>query len=208
MKILVGAVLFTFVFEKSFALRCWKCSSDIDPSCRDPFNEYNNRNYRQSSGAYDNLQQNYNQRQYDNYNTRYDTNNNNNNNQRYDNQRYDNNRDPNYNPGFSNYNSGYNNVNRAPVLEQCDENEARNKRMRHVCLKEIVRGSSYVSVVRRCELVAYEQPVGTCSQGVNRGLTLDFCEYCDWDGCNSATGLKTNVYLAAAISLIVLFFYH
>ncbi|CAG9856813.1 unnamed protein product [Phyllotreta striolata] len=218
MKVAIGAVVFViFVFDKSIALRCWKCSSDIDPSCRDPFNEYGSRGYGQSS-SYDRLRTTgYNQRpSYDNYNSRYDPRYDNQryDNQRYDNQRYDNqrypeNRDPNYNPGgFNNYNQGYNNVGRQPVLEVCDENEARNRRMRNVCIKEIVRGSSYMSVVRRCELIPYEQSVGTCSQGVSKGLTLDFCEYCDWDGCNSATGLKTNLFLAAGVSSVLLFFYH
>ncbi|XP_057656678.1 uncharacterized protein LOC130894108 [Diorhabda carinulata] len=194
MKFVLGTVLFVFVFHKAATLQCWKCSSDIDHTCSDPFNDVTT--YR-SSSSYNS--QSYNQRQIDNnYNRQYDPNYN----RQYDpnyNRQYDQNYNPVYNTGLRNdYNS-------RPMLEVCDENDARNRRMKNVCLKEIVRGSNYVSVVRRCELVPYEQKVGTCSQSVNRGLTLDFCEYCDYDGCNSANGIKTNILIATTIAFLVLF---
>ncbi|XP_072392950.1 uncharacterized protein [Diabrotica undecimpunctata] len=200
MKFVISTVIFIAIFQKAFTLRCWRCSSDIDSSCRDPFNDYTSRS---RSNSYDS-QQSYQQRPYDqrqiDYNRQYD----NNYNRQYDpnsNRQYDQNYNPSYNGGYRN------DINSRPNLEICDENEARNRRMKNVCLKEIVKGSNYVSVVRRCELVPFEQTVGTCSQGVSRGLLLEFCEYCDYDGCNSATGHKTNL-LAVMISLIALFLYH
>uniref|UniRef100_A0A6P7GF28 Probable ATP-dependent RNA helicase ddx42 n=1 Tax=Diabrotica virgifera virgifera TaxID=50390 RepID=A0A6P7GF28_DIAVI len=204
MKFIIGTVVFIAIFQKAFSLRCWRCSSDIDSSCRDPFNDYNSRSGSNSYVSQQSYQQRpyENQRQYEYNNRQYD---NNNYNRQYD-PNYNRQYDQNYNNGG--YNGGYrNDLNSRPNYETCDDNEARNRRMKNVCLKEIVRGSNYVSVVRRCELVPYEQTIGTCSQSVSRGLTLDFCEYCDWDGCNSANGHKTNL-LVGMISLIAVFLYH
>jgi hypothetical protein len=205
MKFVIGSVLFVFIFHEAISLQCWKCSSDIDHTCSDPFTDV--AAYRGRSNSYDT--QSYNQRQngnnnynrqYDpNYNRQYDQNYNRQYDQNYNNRQYDQNQ---YGSGLR---SGFSN--NPPTLEVCDENDARNRRMKNVCLKEIVRGSNYVSVVRRCEVVPYEQTVGTCSQGVSRGLTLDFCQYCDYDGCNSANGLETNVLVATLLASIILVLY-
>lgn len=50
------------------ALQCWKCSSDIDRTCADPFNE-TEINSRRGGNFYDSLQPNYNQGQ--NYNPQF-----------------------------------------------------------------------------------------------------------------------------------------
>ena len=63
----------------------------------------------------------------------------------------------------------------------------------------ILVGEHQVTYIRRCEMVSYEKDVGTCYDPVARGISLDFCEYCDYDGCNSATSLKLNVILASLV---------
>ncbi|CAH1116156.1 unnamed protein product [Phaedon cochleariae] len=118
---------------------------------------------------------------------------------------YDQNYNPNQRQFGQNFGSSSSLNNRLPELETCDENEARLNRKRTVCLKEIVRGNNYVSIIRRCESIPFEQTVGTCQPSVNRGLQLDFCEYCDYDGCNSATRLKMNIFLAAFIVFVLHF---
>ncbi|KAJ8983549.1 hypothetical protein NQ317_006594 [Molorchus minor] len=79
--------------------------------------------------------------------------------------------------------------------------------MRNVCIKKTIRGSGYVSIVRRCAMIALNENVGTCHDPVSRGLSLEFCQYCDYDGCNSATGLKTNIALASISSLVLILFF-
>ncbi|KAJ8915177.1 hypothetical protein NQ315_000430 [Exocentrus adspersus] len=169
------AVVVAFFTSEASALQCWKCSSDLDRACADPFNETEIRRGRGGT-LYDNLQQNYNNRQ--NYDPNFNP--------------------PNYNPNFQG---------QTPTLEYCDENEASLRRMKNVCVKKTVRGNSYVSIIRRCALIGFNEEVTTCHDPVSRGLTLEFCEYCDRDGCNSAFGVKANVFLASLLALgLILFF--
>lgn len=118
-------------------MRCWRCSSDILRTCSDPFNT-SDILALQSGGRslYGDLQQSYNQRQLDqNYNPNY--NNQNYNNQNYNNQNYNPSYNPNYNPNYRPNNYATRDL---PTLETCDENEARIRRMRPVCMKEVLRG--------------------------------------------------------------------
>lgn len=122
-------------------MQCWRCSSDILRSCSDPFNTSDILALRNGGSVYNNLQQNYNQRQFDSSNPNYNPNYNSNNNPN-----YNPNNNPNYNPSYNpNYNGNFRPSNFGgsrdlPVLETCDENEARIRRMRPVCMKEILRG--------------------------------------------------------------------
>ncbi|KAG5887767.1 hypothetical protein JTB14_035114 [Gonioctena quinquepunctata] len=209
MKFLVGAIVIIFVsIHKATTLRCWSCSSDLDPLCRDTFNQTDIISLRNGGYLYDSLQQNYNrqrndqnyygQRPFDqNFNNQRQYDSSSNNQRQYD-PNFNNQRqyDPNFNnqrqndPNFANrgqvnpsFNPNFNNNGQLPKLELCDENEARNRRMKNVCLKEIVRGNNYVSIIRRCEMIPLEETVGTCRQSVNKGLLLGFCENCEYDGC-------------------------
>nr|XP_023021836.1 uncharacterized protein DDB_G0287625-like [Leptinotarsa decemlineata] len=210
MKYLTSAEVFVFVLQKATALQCWSCSSDIDPQCRDTFNQSEILSRRSGDSLYNNLQQNYDRQRNDpNYYNQGQYNPNLNNQRQYD-PNFNNQRqfDPNFNRGQVPFNQNFNPnfINgRSPRLEVCDENEARNRRMKNVCLKEVVKGNNYVSIVRRCELIPLEASVGTCQQNVNKGLYLGFCEYCDYDGCNSATGLRTNLFLAAVATSVLMF---
>ncbi|KAL1497958.1 hypothetical protein ABEB36_008836 [Hypothenemus hampei] len=92
-----------------------------------------------------------------------------------------------------------------PRLVTCNEDEARLRRMRNVCIKKVQRIGDYqLTYIRRCEMIPYEKEVGTCYDAVARGISLDFCEYCDNDGCNSATGLKFNILLASLVPLALI----
>nr|CAH7749189.1 unnamed protein product [Callosobruchus chinensis] len=174
MLVLIAAV------QKASALQCWKCSSDIDPMCNDRFNQ-SDILARRGGGLYSPLTQR----------------------QPYDQQGYNQNYNPNYNPNYNqNYNNNYNPAAQSsswPILDNCDDNEARLRRMKNVCMKKVIRGPGYSSIIRRCAIIPPEQTVGTCHEPVSRGLSLEFCEYCDYDGCNSATGLKTNYILLGSI---------
>lgn len=92
-----------------------------------------------------------------------------------------------------------------PRLVTCNEEEARLRRMRNVCVKKVQRIGEYqLTYIRRCEMIPFEKEVGTCYDPVSRGISLDFCEYCEYDGCNSATGLKFNIFLASLVPLVLL----
>ncbi|KAJ8971318.1 hypothetical protein NQ314_000760 [Rhamnusium bicolor] len=67
--------------------------------------------------------------------------------------------------------------------------------------------NNYISIVRRCAMLGLNEAVGTCHDPVSRGLSLEFCEYCDYDGCNSATGIKTNILLASILSIATVLFF-
>lgn len=102
------------------ALQCWRCSSDIEPACRDPFNF---TNYI-GGGGYNNYGS-------QGYQSDYDRN------RQYDSQ-YDRNYDRNYDP---NYQRGYNRPAQQfsgrtyPQLVTCDDNEANLRRMKNICYK-------------------------------------------------------------------------
>ncbi|KAJ8959161.1 hypothetical protein NQ318_022422 [Aromia moschata] len=114
------------MLERGYALECWKCSSDIDRNCRDPFNVSDSAG--RGGRYYDNR---YNDRQtYDPNNPNYNSNNPNYN---PNNPNYN----PNYNPNFPSYNSF---SGQTPALERCDDNEASLKRMKNVCIKKTIRG--------------------------------------------------------------------
>ncbi|ENN81733.1 polyribonucleotide nucleotidyltransferase [Dendroctonus ponderosae] len=92
-----------------------------------------------------------------------------------------------------------------PRLTTCNEEEARLRRMRNVCIKKVQRIGDYqLTYIRRCEMIPFEKEVGTCYEAVARGISLDFCEYCEYDGCNSATGLKFNIFLASFVPLVLI----
>ncbi|XP_050311462.1 uncharacterized protein DDB_G0283697-like isoform X1 [Anthonomus grandis grandis] len=143
----------------------------FDRDHRDPYNaDPNNRNYNPSSGR-DYGRDQYNQQQGRSY-------------------------DPNY-PARD---VGYQRVQAqaqlaasqsGPRLVTCNEEEARLRRMRNVCIKKVQKIGDYqLTYIRRCEMIPLEKPVGTCYDAVARGISLDFCEYCEYDGCNSAPGMK------------------
>ncbi|XP_066137706.1 homeobox protein 2-like [Euwallacea fornicatus] len=118
--------------------------------------------------------------------------------------------DPNYPPRDANYQQVRAQAQLAasqsgPRLVPCNEEEARLRRMRNVCIKKIQRIGDYqLTYIRRCEMVPIQKEVGTCYDPVAQGISLDFCEYCEYDGCNSATGLKFNLFLAGLMPLVLL----
>lgn len=113
--------------------------------------------------------------------------------------------DPNYPPRDYQRASAFASSQSGPRLVPCNEEEARLRRQRNVCIKKVQRiGENQVTYIRRCEMISFDKDVGTCYEAVARGISLDFCEYCDHDGCNSATGLKFNVLLASLVPMVLL----
>ncbi|CAG9767444.1 unnamed protein product [Ceutorhynchus assimilis] len=91
-----------------------------------------------------------------------------------------------------------------PRLVDCNDEEARRTGMRNVCLKKVQRVGEYqLTYIRRCVAIPLEKEIGTCYDPTARGISLDFCEYCEYDGCNSATGLKFNLFLASLVPLVL-----
>ncbi|XP_050311463.1 uncharacterized protein LOC126747022 isoform X2 [Anthonomus grandis grandis] len=187
-------VLFGFTVYEAYALQCWACSSDIDRSCADIFNSTDLLRF--GGGYYQGYQSGgqYNPQPYDPYNQRpYD-------NRDYGRDQYNQQQGRSYDPNYPARDVGYQRVQAqaqlaasqsGPRLVTCNEEEARLRRMRNVCIKKVQKIGDYqLTYIRRCEMIPLEKPVGTCYDAVARGISLDFCEYCEYDGCNSAPGMK------------------
>ncbi|KAJ8959173.1 hypothetical protein NQ318_022434 [Aromia moschata] len=67
-------------------------------------------------------------------------------------------------------------------------------------------GLNYESTVRECAMVDFDNDVTTCHVPVDSGFTLISCHYCEYDRCNSSTGLKTNILLAGALAVASVLF--
>ncbi|KAF7279342.1 uncharacterized protein LOC143206587 [Rhynchophorus ferrugineus] len=92
-----------------------------------------------------------------------------------------------------------------PRMVTCNSEEAYLRRMKPVCVKKVQKiGQTQLTFIRRCEMIPLNMDIGSCDDRVARGISLEFCEYCDYDGCNSATGLKFNIILASLVPLVML----
>jgi len=116
---------------------------------------------------------------------------------------------------FDNFNYGNNNrplqqqIRNDPHLERCDESFAASYNQKTVCLKRVYRGtgnSDIPNVQRECRLVSKSLKEGECPEELtaDRSRTVDFCGTCDFDGCNTASGIKTNL-MSAILPVILLF---
>ncbi|CAH0564143.1 unnamed protein product [Brassicogethes aeneus] len=189
-------VVAAFYIQNGFGLQCWQCSSDIEPECRDQFNYSNyvgggsnylySGNQGQYGGQYDQGG-----RQYDQgrgYDRPYD--------------RFDQNSQRGYNRPVQQFSSR-----QYPQLVNCDDQGANLRRMKNVCYKRKQTSTNgYTTIIRRCETVPLDTYAGTCYDPVQRGISVNFCEYCDYDGCNGATSVKINV-LTALVPLLAFLIY-
>lgn len=66
--------------------------------------------------------------------------------------------------------------------------------------------SSQQVVIRQCATVPRNTRPGTCShETTGSSISIDFCEYCDYDGCNGATGLQKGLLAVLIPALLLLF---
>lgn len=183
-----GALFACFVFAsylmaRTEALMCWSCSSDLDSRCHDHFNttkfeygRFNNPNVY-GGGGYD---PNYNR---GNYQGGYN------------------------NPGGYNNQGGYNNPGqynnqfqtgppRYPYLKPCSSDLTGIYDKKFMCMKRVQTSNDGRRItIRDCKMVPVGQSTGSCPTESNPYQSIDFCEYCDHDGCNSAGNLKINYFL-------------
>ncbi|XP_019871735.1 uncharacterized protein LOC109600096 [Aethina tumida] len=95
-----------------------------------------------------------------------------------------------------------------PQLIHCDEMyTSSNYDTINVCMKrEHTTPDGKKVVNRECQLVSRSLKAGQCPPEIyQRFPDIDFCQTCNYDGCNSATGLKTNL-MAACVPLALLLF--
>ncbi|XP_045475933.1 uncharacterized protein LOC123681724 [Harmonia axyridis] len=184
-------VLFVLGIGQIDALMCWSCSSDLDIRCHDHFNTtkfdrfYNQQNFQTGgnyqSGSYN---QNYPQQNYQGRN--------------------------NYNQGYNNqgYNQGYQNNQyqsrpTVPYIKTCSFNSFGDKKA--VCMKKVSTSNDQKTLtIRDCVTIPAGQSVGKCPSESNSYIQVDFCEYCDTDGCNSGNSIQVNLAVAFT-SFIALF---
>ncbi|XP_044759376.1 uncharacterized protein LOC123317079 [Coccinella septempunctata] len=164
------------------ALMCWSCSSDLDIRCHDHFNTTKfDRFYNQQTGG------NY---QSGGYNTNYQ--------QNYQGR---NNYNQGYNQGYQN--NPYQSRPTVPYVKTCTFSSYGDKKT--VCMKKVSTSNDQRTLtIRDCVTIPNSQSVGKCPSESNSYIQVDFCEYCDTDGCNSGSSLQVNV-AVAALSFIAIF---
>ncbi|KAJ8971317.1 hypothetical protein NQ314_000759 [Rhamnusium bicolor] len=93
-----------------------------------------------------------------------------------------------------------------PQLKICDDMYTTTYNQKNVCLKRVSKGPNGLPVVRRlCQLVPKSLKVGECPDDMrDQTKDIEFCSTCEYDGCNAAAELKTNVILASIISVSLL----
>ncbi|EFA07944.1 hypothetical protein TcasGA2_TC005525 [Tribolium castaneum] len=129
--------------HNGWALQCWSCSSDLDPSCMDHFNA---TRYSQFRNTYQQV-----------------------------------------NPNYQNQR------NEMPVLRQCENNLGQIYNQKPMCVKRIINVPYGKKIItRECKSVSMNQAVGTCPE---KNSNIEFCEYCDFDGCNHAAGLRGSLWV-------------
>ncbi|CAG9856788.1 unnamed protein product [Phyllotreta striolata] len=114
---------------------------------------------------------------------------------------------------YDNFNYGSNrpvqNQRNEPHLEHCDQSYATHFNQKTVCLKRVYRApgsNDRPHVQRECRLVSINLKEGECPEDLasDRSRTVDFCGTCTYDGCNGATGIRTNVLAALILPVLML----
>ncbi|KAL3272742.1 hypothetical protein HHI36_014204 [Cryptolaemus montrouzieri] len=164
-------------------LMCWSCSSDLDIRCHDHFNTTKfDRFYQQQQGNYGNNYQGGNY-QSGNYNPNYPQ-------QNYQNR-----------GGFQN--NPYQTRPTAPYIKPCVFSSYGDKKS--VCMKKVqTSNDGRTTTIRDCATIPMSQSVGKCPSESNSYIHVDFCEYCDVDGCNSGNNMQFNLFLTALSVLSLL----
>ncbi|XP_072393536.1 uncharacterized protein [Diabrotica undecimpunctata] len=99
-----------------------------------------------------------------------------------------------------------------PHEVHCDGSYVNNYNQKTVCIKTVFRGytssgsnSDIPNVHRDCRIVPKSLPVGECPDELknDKSRNIDYCVTCETDGCNLATGIKSNLILAS-IPLVLL----
>ena len=105
----------------------------------------------------------------------------------------------------------YNPQRQVPSLTTCPEaGNVYLNNQKPVCVKQkqSYSGSNRVTTIRQCKSVPRDAPMGTCPPTTTgSGLSIDFCEICDRDGCNGASTMGMSLIatiLPAALLLVLL----
>lgn len=91
------------------------------------------------------------------------------------------------------------------ALQDCEQQGGniplRNQRA--VCMKKKQTTFGRTTYIRQCRFLHYDEKVGACpTETTGSSTTVDFCEYCDYDGCNGATTMRNSFLLAAVLPLV------
>uniref|UniRef100_A0A6P7H071 Uncharacterized protein LOC114344486 isoform X1 n=1 Tax=Diabrotica virgifera virgifera TaxID=50390 RepID=A0A6P7H071_DIAVI len=99
-----------------------------------------------------------------------------------------------------------------PRKIHCDGSYVNSYNQKTVCLKTVSRGFSgsgsnaeIPNVHRECRIVSKSLAAGECPDELknDRSRTIDYCVTCETDGCNLATGIKSNIVLASVPLLLL-----
>ncbi|KAJ8959163.1 hypothetical protein NQ318_022424 [Aromia moschata] len=92
-------------------------------------------------------------------------------------------------------------VRNEPHLRICEDRHTIATGYKNVCIKKVTKDFNGIPNVRReCRLVPETSKVGECPDDT-KSQDLQFCATCDTDGCNGANSVKTDAFLAAAVSI-------
>lgn len=93
-----------------------------------------------------------------------------------------------------------------PQLMDCDQQQSAYPiNQRPVCMKKKQTTYGRTTYVRQCRFLHPEERIGTCpTETTSSATTIDFCEYCEHDGCNGASLSSASVILAALVPAVVL----
>lgn len=86
-----------------------------------------------------------------------------------------------------------------PILRECTNELGQIYNQKQMCVKRVINvpyGKKIVS--RECKDVSTNQVTGTCPDK-SGNANVEFCEYCDYDGCNAASGMRLNLLAAIAV---------
>ncbi|XP_017783294.1 PREDICTED: uncharacterized protein LOC108567386 [Nicrophorus vespilloides] len=101
----------------------------------------------------------------------------------------------------------YNRYGNAPQLTECTHNNQLTYQTgKPVCSKKVQTSYGRTTYIRQCMYLHEQEKVGPCpAETTTSATTIDFCEYCDYDGCNGSSSLKSAL-LLTIISPLLYFF--
>ncbi|XP_018578085.1 uncharacterized protein LOC108916342 [Anoplophora glabripennis] len=95
-----------------------------------------------------------------------------------------------------------------PHVEICDDMHTSSYNQKNVCLKTVYKGAHGIpEVTRGCRMVQKTLKSGECPEELkDKNKEFEFCGTCESDQCNAAGMIKTNLFLAATVPVVLAVF--